>query len=208
MLGVKHKQDDAIFSASEISSVTQVVFAAWLLVASSPDSSQAKQPKLDFDFLGDPAPVAQVDDKLVEKRRWMLTLHQGVGFGLTALMAGTMVSGQLNYSDRFAGPSSGRFETVHGVLAASTLAAFAAAGLLAYLAPVPLEKKAEGIDRVTLHKIGMIGATVGMVAQGVLGVATQRREGYANQGTLAVAHLAIGYATLACMVEALGALVF
>ena len=165
---------------------------------------------LGFDLLGAPA-AAKVDAELEQKigaRRALLTLHQGVGFALVGAMAGTMISGQLNYLDRFGGPSTGRYEGAHTVLAAATIGTFAATGLLAYFAPVPIARERQGIDRVAVHELGMIGATVGMVAEATLGILTAKREGFANQSSLAGAHLAIGYATFAFMSVALGALVF
>jgi hypothetical protein len=169
-------------------------------------------PSLDFDLLGassEPAALAMPElEQSVGMRRTMLTVHQTVGIGLTGLMAATMVTGQLNYLDRFGGPSTARYESSHKFFATATLATFAGAGLLAFFAPVPLEKKSDGIDRVTIHKWSMIGATAGMVAEGTLGILTANREGYADQASLARAHLGIGYFTLICMAVGVSALVF
>ena len=145
----------------------------------------------------------------VYRRRWMLNLHQVGGFGVLGLMTATMVTGQLNYNDRFlGGASTGRFNSAHGILAGSTVGVFAATGLLAFFAPTPYERENNGIDRVTIHKWGMITATAGMAAQAGLGIWTASREGYANQGQLAAVHLGIGYATLAAIAVAVGAMVF
>jgi hypothetical protein len=54
----------------------------------------------------------------------------------------------------------------------------------------------------------MLVATAGMVAQGVLGIWTQSREGYLNQQSIATAHLVVGYVTLAAVATGVGALVF
>jgi hypothetical protein len=51
-------------------------------------------------------------------------------------------------------------------------------------------------------------ATVGMATQAYLGIQTANREGYLDQKDLAKKHLAVGYATLAVMGIAVGALVF
>jgi hypothetical protein len=142
------------------------------------------------------------------RRRTLLTLHQGVGLALVGLMTGTMVSGQLSYNDRFGGPSTGRFETTHSVFATGTLLTFAGAGALAFFAPVPMKSESEGINRITVHKWSMLGATIGMAAQAGLGIYTASREGYLNQSSLASTHLVVGYATLALMATAVGALVF
>jgi hypothetical protein len=167
-----------------------------------------KPGSLDFDLLGKPPPPPEVDEGALRLRRTMLTLHQGAGFGLVALQLATTFVGQLNYNDRFAnGPSTGQYQQPHALLAYSTLAAFVATGALALLAPSPL-KKSEGFDRVTLHKISMYTAAAGMLAQGVLGVATTQREGYLNQPDLAKAHLVAGYVTLAAVAVGVGALVF
>ena len=169
---------------------------------------------LDFDLLGEAktanAPLASpAIEQAVGIRRTMLTIHQSVGMGLVGLMATTMITGQLNYLDRFGGgASTARYESSHKFFATATLATFAGAGLLAFFTPVPIERKSEGIDRAWLHKAGMIGATAGMIAEGTLGILTARHEGLADQAGLARAHLAIGYTTLACMTLGVGALVF
>jgi hypothetical protein len=163
---------------------------------------------LDFDLLGAPPPVAPVDQNRLRLRRTMLTLHQGFGLGLVGLQLATTVVGQLSYSDRFAnGPSTGKYEQSHAILAYATLGTFAANGVLALLAPKPIQAS-EGFDRVTLHKISMFTAAAGMVAQGVLGVYTREREGYLNQQSFATAHLVIGYVTMAAVAAGVGVLVF
>jgi hypothetical protein len=163
---------------------------------------------LEFDLLGAPPPQPHVDEGALRLRRTMLTLHQGIGFGLVALQLATTIVGQLNYSDRFAnGPSTGKYQLTHAALAYSTLIVFAGNGLLALLAPAPPEKR-EGLDRVTLHKVAMFTAAAGMVAEGVLGVATTQREGYLNQPSFAAAHLVVGYVTLAAVLAGVGVLVF
>lgn len=164
-------------------------------------------PSLDFDLLGAPQTTKVVDQEALDRRRTLLTWHQGVGLGMFALQLATTAVGQLNYDDKFGGDNTGKYVQPHAILAFSTLAAFAAAGTLALLAPKPLERD-EGFDRVSLHKLSMIVATAGMVAQGVLGVYTQSREGYLNQQSIATTHLVIGYVTLAAVAVGIGALVF
>lgn len=173
----------------------------------------ARAPDLGFDLLGSPAaPAAAPVDPAVAQtqgaRRALLTLHQGVGYVLLGGMAGSVISGQLSYSDRFGGPSTGRYEKPHAILTGITLGTFAGAGLLALLAPVPPGQERTGIDRVWIHEAGMIGATAGMVAEGALGILTAHNEGASSQSSLAATHLAIGYLTLAFMSVAVGALVF
>jgi hypothetical protein len=93
-------------------------------------------------------------------------------------------------------------------LAVGTGILFASTGLLAILAPNPLAKRHQGLDRVLLHKIGMFTAAAGMVTQIALGMYTARREGYLNQESLARTHLVIGYATLAATYFGVGSIVF
>lgn len=164
---------------------------------------------LDFDLLGTPPPpTVNVDADAMRRRRTLLSLHQGFGIALATLMAGSIVTGQLNYSDRFSGSSTGRWERPHTLLTFSTLLTFAGTGALAALAPVPLDQESRGFDRVRLHEAGMIGATLGMISEGTLGILTAHNEGRLGQARLADAHMAIGYTTLAFMLTALGALVF
>ena len=167
---------------------------------------------LSFDLLDSPAPAPVKDttelDAKLATRRTMLTIHQGLGLTLLALTTGTMITGQLNYSDRFYGPSTGRWEHAHALFTLSTLLVFTGTGLVAAFAPSPIDTEHTGWDRVRFHEMGMIGATAGMLTEGILGFTTVHREGFANQGSLARAHLIIGYTTLAFMAEAVGALVF
>jgi len=165
---------------------------------------------LDFDLLGKPPPPrVKVDEVALKRRRWMLDLHQTAGLGLLALQLATTVTGQLNYLDKYGAnaPVTGRYEATHTVLSFSTLGVFALNGGLALWAPgLPQEKTS--YDRLTLHKVGMALATAGMLAQGVVGVRADLREGRTDQARLARTHLAIGYATLAAVGVAVGALVF
>lgn len=169
---------------------------------------------LEFDLLApseSAVPAAALDPKLEAehaRRRTMLTVHQGLGMSLVALMAGTMITGQLNYSDRFGAAASGRFEGSHKLFAYTTLGTFAATGLMAVLAPPPAERRDRGFDRVMLHRIGLFGAAAGMATQAVLGIATARSDGLLQQQQLGTAHLVCGYTTLAFMALGVGAIVF
>jgi len=175
-------------------------------------ASESGQPDLGFDLLGpqDTGPKpAVVDEERVKLRRKMLTYHPLLGLGLLVCETATIVVGQLNYSDRFGGgPSSGRYERAHLLLAGGTALLFVGTGLLALLAPNPLDKPHQGFDRVLLHKLAMLTATAGMVSEIVLGIYTTRREGYLNQASFARVHLAIGYATLAATYVGVGSIVF
>jgi hypothetical protein len=164
---------------------------------------------LDFDLLGE-APEAQIapEDPSQRRRRRMLSLHQGIGIGLLGLQLATTTVGQLNYNDRFGVDNTARYETTHQVLAYTNLGAFAVTGAIALLAPRAKASKRAGVDRVTVHRIGMGVAAAGMLAQGLLGIQTARREGYLDKQDYGRGHLAIGYVTLAAMGVAVGALVF
>lgn len=170
---------------------------------SQPDGS------LDFDLLGEPEqPPPTTDVRGMRLRARMLNAHQVVGIGLLGLQLATTAVGQLNYSDRFAGgPSTGRYQLGHKILAYTNLAAFAVDGSLALFAPRAPGKTSAGLDRVTLHRVSMFTAAAGMLAQGALGIYTSRREGYQNHERVATIHLAVGYATLAAMLTGVGALV-
>jgi hypothetical protein len=176
------------------------------LLAAAP----ADEPSLDFDLLGKPPPVAVVEDGSMRWRRRMLKLHQGTGLALLALQLGATTAGQLAYLDKYPSqaPRTARYDKAHGQLALATLGTFAVTGGLALFAPSPKAKPDRGFDRLSLHKLGMATAAAGMLAQGALGLYTSRREGYLDQPRYAKAHLAIGYATLAAVGVAVGAIVF
>ena len=190
-----------------------VAAPALLELQTAPDGTQPS-PSLDFDLLGNEGKVA-VDPHAAEvqaqmqRRRTLLTLHQTVGFVLAAAMIGTMVTGQLNYADKFGGPNTGRYEAVHEGFVISTETLFFGAGALAIFAPVPVaEVKGGGVTRADVHRFAMLGATAGMLTEAGLGIWTASREGYADQSRLAAAHLAVGYVTLALMTVAVSAIVF
>jgi hypothetical protein len=164
-------------------------------------------PSLDFDLLGEAKPPPETADAgKMRLRRKMLTVHQGIGLGLLGLQLGTTVVGQLNYSDRFGGPDTGRYRLAHKTLAYSTLGVFAVNGLLALLAPSPNTPRK--LDRVQIHRYAMLAAAAGMLTQGILGIYTRERIGRLDQDEFATAHLVVGYATLAALLTGVGALVF
>ncbi len=187
--------------------------------APEPGEGEARRPAadssggdMDFNLLpqkaGESAEAAAVERK-VHTRRTMLQVHQGFGIATAALMAATVVSGQMNYSDRFGGGGgSGQYEIWHDSFEAATVVSFTTAGFLAVLAPTPFEHKSDGIDTVTIHKYSMLVATIGMAAEVPLGIWTVTREGYVNQGTLALTHLVIGYVTAAALTAGASALFF
>jgi hypothetical protein len=165
---------------------------------------------LDFNLLPD-APAVPVDPELesrIRTRRTLLEIHQGLGIATVALLATTVVFGQLNYTDRFGGgPNLGTYSLWHSGFAAAATVTFAASGILALLAPVPLEKNGDG-PTITVHKWSMLVATVGFAAEIVLGIYAASREGYVNQASLAEAHLVLGYVTLGAVGVGTAALFF
>ena len=167
---------------------------------------------LDFDLLGAPAPPPAPSGEAhrLHTRRTMLSIHQGMGLTLLASTLSLTVVGQLNYTDRFGhdAASTAKYQRPHAVLAYTTLGLFAATGLMALFAPSPFDMKSQGVDRVTLHKVGLFTAAAGMAGQAVLGIWTRTREGYVNQKPIATAHLVLGYVTATAMVLGLGPIVF
>lgn len=168
---------------------------------------------MDFNLLPQKSPeedaAATAVARKVRTRRAMLQWHQGFGIATAALMTATVVTGQMNYSDRFGGGGgSGQYEIWHDTFEAATVLSFATAGLLAIFAPSPFEHRSSGVDTVTIHKYSMLVATIGMATEVPLGIWTVTREGYTNQGTLALTHLVIGYVTAAAFTAGATALFF
>ena len=164
----------------------------------------AEQPQgQDFDLLAPQKPPDEAararDQQLMQqlgRRRTMLQLHQLGGYATLATMTVTVVLGQINYLDKYGGGGdTGRWITPHAIAAFTAAGVFAATGVLAVLAPSPLEKPLR-LDTVTLHKIAMAVATAGLVAQVVLGPITASKEGQLSQRDFALAHQIVGYTTL------------
>jgi hypothetical protein len=176
-----------------------------LALASRPPDSK---PDLGFDLLGEAPAPPPIDDRLLTERRAMLKVHQGVGLALLTLELATTLLGQLNYQDRFAGGQTNRFKQIHAGLAYATFTLFATNAAIALVAPKPLGAERTRFDRIALHRVSMLVAGAGMIAQVVLGVITSQHVGLANQRTLAQVHLGVGYGTLAAMAVGVGALVF
>lgn len=171
---------------------------------------------MDFDLFGDTEKQkeASIDPTLagrIETRRTMLQTHQILGLSTLALMTTSAVLGQLNYSDVYGGGGrSGDFLTAHRVATYSSAASFLATATFSIFAPVPFEKD-PGLDTATAHKIAVIGATAGMLAQVGLGFATARAADAGNGKELkryAQIHQAIGYSTVGLMAIATGVWIF
>ena len=130
------------------------------------------------------------------RRRAMLQLHQYGGYATMATLTAAVVLGQINYLDKYGGGGdTGRWMTPHAVAAFTAASVFAATGVLAILAPSPLERPPR-VDTVTLHEVAMVVATAGMVTQIVLGPIIGSKEGQLSQRDFALAHQIVGYTTL------------
>lgn len=190
--------------------------------ADQPPAPSAGQPpqgaepaQLQFDLLPPQAPVDEAQAALAQgtmkdlaRRRTLLDAHQIAGYATVGALAATVVLGQLNYMDRYGGRGdTGKYRTAHGIAAYGSTALFAATGLLALLAPSPLEKPSR-LDTATLHKVSMAIATAGFVTQIVLGIATRGAEGRIGQRDLALAHQIVGYTTLGATTVGFGVLLF
>jgi hypothetical protein len=169
----------------------------------SPEGRAPPAPGQDFDLLAPEKPpdetAKQRDVELMlqlGRRRRLLQLHQLGGYATMATLTAAVVLGQINYLDKYGGGGdTGRWITPHAIAAFTAAGVFTATGLLALLAPSPLEKP-QRVDTATLHRIAMAVATAGMVAQVVLGPITASKEGQLSQRDFALAHQIIGYTTL------------
>ena len=188
----------------------------------TPKPANAKK-GLDFDFFGDkPGPGANegpaggtdlsAEDAQAksETRRWMLKTHQILGITTWTLLVGTVVIGQLNYNQLWGGGNSQKWQTPHRILVLSTSTVFAAAAAFAIFAPNPYEKPLR-FDTGLVHRIAAIGATLGMVTEGVLGWITTHQADAGNPNnlrTMARVHQIVGYTTLGFLTIAGGVWVF
>ena len=140
-------------------------------------------------------------------RRWMLTTHQTLGISTWTLMVATVVVGQLNYNQLDGGGGGSlKYQTAHRWLVVTTSAAFAATASFAIFAPSPYERPLR-FDTGLIHRIAVIGATAGMLAEIVLGWAATHRAEAGNPNhlrTYARAHQVVGYTTLGFLTVAGG----
>ncbi len=175
------------------------------------EAAAATAPSLDFDLLPAEAPQETRESLKLESevrtRRSLLEWHQALGIATTVLMVGTVITGQLNFTDLYAGgTSTGRYEAWHTSFEAATVVAFTGDTLLALFAPVPFPKKDSG--SILVHKIAMFTAVAGFAAEIPLGIYTVSQEGHINQATFAWTHLIIGYITAAAFATGVTALLF
>jgi hypothetical protein len=168
---------------------------------------------LDFDLLPSEPPADTRQwlklESEVHTRRSMLQFHQALGIVTTALMVGTVITGQLDFTDRFGGgTSTGRYSIWHTSFEAASVVGFTGDALLALFAPVPYPKHSQGVDTILIHKIAMFTAAAGFAAEIPLGIYTVSQAGHLNQGTFAWTHLVIGYVTAAAFATGVTALLF
>lgn len=180
---------------------------------SAPDAAGGS---MDFDLFGDTEKQkeASIDPTLagrIETRRTMLQAHQILGLSTLALMTTSAVLGQLNYTDVYGGGGrTGDYLMAHRVATYSSAGAFLATATFSVFAPVPFEKE-PGFDTAIAHKIAVIGATAGMLAQVGLGFATARAADAGNASDLkkfAQIHQVVGYSTVGLMAIATGVWIF
>jgi hypothetical protein len=176
------------------------------------EGGASSRPPLDFDFFGG-QPGAAGENKTdtentgesanraaqAQTRRWMLKTHQVLGIATWLSMVATVTVGQLNYNELYGGGGGGnQWQTPHRALVISTSALFAAAATFAILAPTPYKKPLH-LDTGLIHRVAVIGATVGMVTEGVLGWITTHQADAGNPHnlrTMARTHQIVGYTTL------------
>src|SRR5207248_2406197 len=129
-------------------------------------------------------------------RRTMLKWHQGLGFTTLAVLAATLVIGQLDYLDKFdtGGNFTQKYTEAHWALAGAATALFATTGMLALFAPNPYPKPLK-FDAAFVHKAAMAAATACFVAQIILGPISVAKQGTVLERPLALSHLVIGYAS-------------
>jgi hypothetical protein len=169
--------------------------------------AKVKKP-LDFDFFGDGgqggatgidlSPEAADLAQQGHTRRWMLKTHQILGISTWLLMAATVAVGQLNYNQLYGGGGGSRkWQSPHQILVLSTSVDFAATAAFALFAPTPYKKPLR-FDTGLVHRIAVIGATLGMVTEGLLGWWTTHQANAGNPNnlrTMARTHQIVGYTT-------------
>ena len=209
-------------SASTAPAAPTAEHAGHPVQAGDTNASKATSDKnMDFDFFagenqadkkeGAASRNADEVEARASRRRWMLKVHQTLGLITWALMAATVTVGQLNYNQLYGGGGgSTKWQGPHAALVASTTLGFVGTGAFAVFAPKPYDRPLR-LDTGLVHRIAVIGATLGMVSEIVLGVATRGRAEAGNQRslkTLARTHQIIGYSTFGCLTVAATVWVF
>lgn len=204
---------DAGTDAFMVADAGSPILAPGIGETAAPQAAAMEPGSLDFNLLPQEQPTDRRQllklESEVRIRRSMLQWHQALGIATTVLMVGTVITGQLDYTDRFGGgTSTGRYDIWHTSFEAGTVVGFTGDALLALFAPVPFPKHRQGVDTVLIHKIAMFTAAAGFGAEIPLGIYTVAQEGHINQGTFALVHLVIGYVTAAAFATGVTALLF
>ena len=169
-------------------------------------SKKPAAPGLDL-RLSSPNQNPELIARISRRRRLILQLHQGFGFATLALLAATVVIGQLNYVDKYGGDYTNRYQNVHLGLATASTALFAVDAGLALFAPNAYKKPIRA-DAALVHKIMMGVAAAGFITEIILGPLTAAKGGDLNQRDFALAHVVTGYVTFASMLGGYLAYVF
>lgn len=177
----------------------------------------AEEEAMDFDLFGDTEamPREAIDPSVgarAQTRRSMLQTHQILGLSTLTLMTTTAVIGQINFTDLYGkgGARSGDYLLAHRIASYTTAGVFLSTAVFALFAPTPYERRS-GFDSGMLHRIGVIGASAGLVTQVVLGFVAARSADAGNARNLetyATVHQAVGYTTLGLMAVAATVWVF
>jgi hypothetical protein len=173
----------------------------------------SSQKPLDFDFFGGQGgaatdgradlvtPPSELADE-ARTRRWMLTTHQILGVSTWVSLAALVTVGQLNYNQLYGsgggGSDANKWQPYHRALVISTSTLFAATATFAILAPTPYKRPLR-FDTGLVHRIAVIGATLGMITEGFLGWWTTHQADAGNPHnlrTMARTHQIVGYTTL------------
>jgi hypothetical protein len=179
--------------------------------AAAPVTSTAPSAPADFDFFShQPTLEAFLIDPAIERRtarrRTMLSAHQAAGLTTLALMAATTIVGQLNYNDLYASDAqfTGTYQVAHKGLAYGTTLGFVTTASLSLLAPAPVQRR-DAYDAVTVHKVAVTGAALGLISQIALGITManmMERGELENRDAFGRAHQVIGYTSLGFMAAA------
>jgi hypothetical protein len=108
-------------------------------------------------------------------RRTMLTMHQIGGFLTLGSMITAVYFGQRSLNDPNTGQKNDPYRSSHQTFVASTIALYAATGLLSVLSPPPLIRRDE-TSTTTIHKTLAWVHFVGMAITPILGNAIFKRD--------------------------------
>lgn len=107
-------------------------------------------------------------------RRTMLTMHQIGGFLTLGSMITAVYFGQKSLNDPYTGQRNDPYRSSHQTFVTSTIALYAATGLLAVLSPPPLIRREE-TSTITIHKTLAWLHVAGMIVTPLIGNAVFKR---------------------------------